>query len=111
MHSDDIFVFIYGLSSIQSQIVFLNPSVSLGDFPPMQNIAALRSFDDFNKPYASHCREVLSAVCRAEYVKVEGLLMRFWSAVAPHFKAMVCDRLITLYIICIYIYMMRIITF
>lgn len=71
--------------------VFLNSSVVLGDFPNMSGVAALRNFDDFNKPYGSHCREVLACVCRGEYAKVEALLQRFWAVVAPHFKGMLAS--------------------
>ena len=32
--------------------------VTLGDFPDMHANTALRGFEDFNKPYVVHCREV-----------------------------------------------------
>ena len=67
----------------------LNTSVQLGDFPPMHLNTALRGYDDFNKPYSVHCRELLQSVTSGEYTKVEHQLARFWSAVAPHFKTMV----------------------
>lgn len=74
---------------------YINVEESLPDFPPMSSTPDLEATDDFSKPYHAHCKDVLKALCEANFFGKHGVQEKwnqFWGQIAPHFRGMLSSE-------------------
>mmetsp|Transcript_30700 Transcript_30700/g.92032 ORF Transcript_30700/g.92032 Transcript_30700/m.92032 type:complete len:534 (+) Transcript_30700:124-1725(+) len=72
--------------------LYFNTKVELPPFPPMAGfVAGMDAASDFSKPYHAHCKDVLKAVCRADFQSVAEKWSQFWGVIAAHFRDLFSD--------------------
>lgn len=64
----------------------VSAQVDLPQFPSIVGDSGLEKATDFSKPYHAHCKDVLKALCRADFQSVAEKWSQFWGVIAAHFR-------------------------